>query len=112
MTSLVLTLLLSSAPARPVATYADELAGVKAQLRTAHLMDNESTDGQASWLVTALLVGGDWRLFRTLPERIKSVTPEDVQRFASARIRNLQTVVLGDPGKVSQSAQAELFESL
>ncbi len=85
-----------------------DLASAKAQFLTNHVMQNEASDGQASWLGLTDLVGGDYRLSRTLPERIKAVTVSDVETFAQKRIKNLQTVVLGDPAKVDE----KLFQSL
>lgn len=85
-----------------------ELAGTKATYLTRYLMQNESTDGQADMLASAQLLGGDWRLARSLPERIRAVTPAGVQAFASKYVRRLQFVVLGDPSKIDKA----LFQSL
>lgn len=85
-----------------------DLAGAKAQFLTSHLMSNEATDGQASWLAMTDLVGGDYRLSRELPSRIRAVSAADVQAFARAWARQLQTVALGDPAKVDRA----LLESL
>jgi zinc protease len=80
----------------------------KSLFLTSHLMSNEATGDQASWLAMCDLVGGDWRLSRTLPDRIRAVTAADIQAFAKKYLRNLQTVVLGDPEKVDR----KLLESL
>jgi zinc protease len=80
----------------------------KSLFLTSHLMSNEGTGDQASWLALCDLVGGDWRLSRTLPERIRAVTAADIQAFAKKYIKNLQTVVLGDPAKIDQA----VFQSL
>jgi predicted Zn-dependent peptidase len=85
-----------------------ELAGTKATFLTGYLMQNESTEGQAGMLADAELLGGDFRLARTLPDRIRAVTPAGVQAYAKKYLGRLQMVVLGDPAKVDRA----LFESL
>jgi len=54
-------------------------------------------------LVAAQLLGGDWRLVRTLPERIRQATAADVRAFAQKYIRAYQVAVVGDPKKVDLS---------
>jgi predicted Zn-dependent peptidase len=66
-------------------------------------MRNESTDGQASLLGRAQLMGGDWRLAGTLLDRVRQVTAEQVQQFLTRYVKNLQTVVLGDPAKIDRT---------
>src|SRR5205807_8784010 len=61
---------------------AADLAGTKSVFLTSYLMDDQATDGQAGQLARAQILGGDWRLARLLPERIRQVTAADVQRFA------------------------------
>jgi predicted Zn-dependent peptidase len=85
-----------------------DLAGTKATYLTQYLMASESTDGQANLLADAELYGGDWKLARTLPERIRAVTPAGVQAYARKYMQHLQMVVLGDPTKIDHP----LFESL
>lgn len=85
-----------------------DLASAKSQFLTSHVTQNESTDGQASWLGMTDLVGGDYKLSRTLPDRIKALTPAQLQGFAKHRLNKLQVEVLGDPTKVDKG----LFESL
>ncbi|MEZ4308550.1 MAG: hypothetical protein R3F14_10950 [Polyangiaceae bacterium] len=59
-------------------------------------------------LASAELPGGDYHLARSLPERIRAVTPQDVQAFAKKYLAHLQMVVLGDPTKIDQ----KLFGSM
>ena len=80
----------------------------KSVFLTSYLMDNQATDGQAGQLARAQILGGDWRLARLLPERIRQVTAADVQRFARSFIGRLQMVVLGDPAKIDRG----LFTSM
>lgn len=92
--------------AEPIAE--KDLTGTKSVFLTRYLMQNESTDGQAGMLASAQLLGGDWRLARTLPDRIRAVTPAGVQSFAKKHMARLQLVVLGDPRKIDKA----LFGSL
>src|SRR5262249_28822751 len=80
-----------------------EVTATKSVFLTDYLTQSEATDGQAAMLGEAELYGGDWRLARTLPERIRAVTPGAVQSFAVKYVRRLQTVVLGDPAKIDRA---------
>ncbi len=57
---------------------------------------------QAGMIGRALLLGNDWHLARTLPEKIKAVTAADIQAFAKKYAGHLQTVVLGDAAKIDR----------
>lgn len=81
---------------------ARELTSAKSTFLTAYLMENETMSGQAGMLGRALLVGKDWHLARTLPEKIKAVTTEEIQAFAKKYAGRLQTVVLGDPARIDR----------
>jgi zinc protease len=79
-----------------------EVEGAKATMLSSYFVENESSDGQAGMLARAQLLGGDWRLARTLKERVEAVTPADVQAFAKKNIDKLQVFVLGDPRLVDE----------
>ncbi|HEX3854419.1 MAG TPA: hypothetical protein VHW01_25830 [Polyangiaceae bacterium] len=51
--------------------------------------------------------GGDWRLVRTLPERVRAVTPTQVRAWASKNLTHLHTFVLGD----DRTLDKDLLES-
>jgi zinc protease len=85
-----------------------ELEGHRAVFLTGYLVGNETTDGQAGMLATAHLLGGDFRLARGLPDRIRLVAAADVQAFAQKYIGKLTMILLGDPRK----ADPALFRSL
>jgi predicted Zn-dependent peptidase len=71
-------------------------------------MNEQTTDAQAEELVRAQIFAGDWRMARTLLDKVRAVSPADVQAFARKYIGKLQMVVLGDPGKIDP----QLFGSL
>lgn len=85
-----------------------ELAGTKSTYLTQYLMQNETVDGQAAMLGDAEILGGNWQLARTLPERIRAVTPAGVQAYAKKYLARMQVVVLGDPAKIDKT----LFSAL
>jgi len=87
---------------------AAELEGDVSTFITGLMMANETTDGQAALLARAQLLGHDWRLARSLPERMRAVTAQQIEAFASKYIVNLQTVVLGDPKKVDAALLSSL----
>ncbi len=85
-----------------------ELLGTKSTFLTHHLMESESTNGQATMVAMAEILGGDYKLSRTLPDRVRAVTPDTVMAFAKKHLGKLQVVYLGDPSKADKA----LFESL
>jgi len=78
----------------------EELKGDKAAFLVEYFLTQETTDGAALRLVEAQLLGGDWRLVRTLPERIRNTTPKEVQAFVQKYVRNYQVAVVGNPATV------------
>jgi predicted Zn-dependent peptidase len=85
-----------------------ELEGDVSTFITGFIAANETTDGQAALLTRAQILGGDWRLVRSLPDRLRVVTAQDVQTFARKYIVNLQSVVLGDPQKIDPAVFSSL----
>lgn len=78
----------------------EELKGDRAALLVEFFLTEETTDGAAQRLLEAQLLGGDWRLIRTLPEGVRRTTPKDVQSFVQGYVHNYQVVVVGDPDTV------------
>jgi zinc protease len=85
-----------------------ELAGFKSTFLTYYIEQHETPEGQASVLAEAQLHGGDWRIGRDLPGRVRAVTAADIQAFARKYLVHMQAAVVGDPAKVD----AALFTSL
>jgi zinc protease len=69
---------------------------------TQYYIGQETNAAQAGELAKYELIGGGWRNSAHLIERLRAVTPGDVQRVARRYMRNLQFVVLGDPSKVDK----------
>jgi zinc protease len=75
---------------------------------TGYWMGQETDAGQATQLGAWELTGGGWRNGLTIVERMKAVTPADVQRVSKAYMKNMRFVVIGDPKKIDR----KLFTSL
>jgi predicted Zn-dependent peptidase len=81
----------------------DELKGTAQQFLTRYYMGQETNAAQAGELAQYELIGGGWRNSAAFLERLRAVTPQDVQRVANTYMRNLQFVVLGNPQSVNKS---------
>jgi predicted Zn-dependent peptidase len=81
-----------------------ELAGIKATLVTQLYSDSETPGDQALRLARAELYTGDWRVSRTLADRVRAVTAADVQAWAAAHLTHLQSFVIGAGSKVDRQA--------
>jgi zinc protease len=75
---------------------------------SAYWMGQETNLGQAAQLGRFELTGGGWRNALVLVDRVRAVTPADIQRVATRYFRNARFVVVGDPKKVDRA----LFQSL
>jgi zinc protease len=75
---------------------------------TGYWMGQETDANQAAQLGTWELTGGGWRNGLTIVERMKAVTPADVQRVSKSYMKNMRFVVIGDPKKINR----KLFTSL
>ena len=75
---------------------------------TSYWMRQETNLGQATQLGTYELTGGGWRNALTLVDKVRAVTPADIQRVATRYFRNARFVVVGDPKKIDRA----LFRSL
>jgi predicted Zn-dependent peptidase len=80
-----------------------EIAGVVSGFLTRHYMGQETNAAQAGDLAMYELIGGGWRNSLTFLERLRAVTPKDVQRVAQKYMHNLRFVVLGDPARIDKN---------
>jgi zinc protease len=88
---------------RDTVTAAD-ISSVAAQYLTRYYMAEETSAAQAGELAQYELIGGGWRRAETMVDRIRGVTPADVQRVAQQYMKNLQFVVLGNQSLVNKQA--------
>jgi zinc protease len=80
----------------------ETLSAVVAQFVTQYYLDNETSGAQAGALARYELIGGGWRNAETLLERLRTVTPGDVQRVAQQYMRTFQFTVVGDEKAVNK----------
>jgi len=78
-----------------------EIQAVVAQYLTGYYMGQETNAAQAGDLAQSELLAGGWRNSVEVIERLKAVTPADVQRVAQKYMRNIRFVVLGNPESVN-----------
>lgn len=72
---------------------------------TRYYIGQQSSAAQAGELAQWELIGGGWRNAFQFIDRLREVSPEEVQRVARTYMRNLRFVVIGDP----KSIDAEVF---
>jgi zinc protease len=81
----------------------DEIGGVAQQYLTDHYLGQETNAAQAGELARFELLGGGWRNSLGHLDRLRAVTPADVQRVAKTYLRNLSFTVIGNPQQVDKS---------
>jgi zinc protease len=77
-----------------------ELTDTKEQYLSALFNRTQTTDAQVLFLTAWRVYAGDFREARRIPDRIRAVTPEEVQAFARKYLVNMQTAFVGDPAKL------------
>jgi len=70
---------------------------------TNYYLGEETNAAQAGELATYEIIGGGWRNAFNFIERLRAVTPADVQRVARTYMRNIRFVVLGDPKSIDKT---------
>ncbi len=77
-----------------------DITGVVSQYLTQYYLGQETNAAQAAELAQYELIGGGWRNSFEQLERLRAVTPADVQRVAKSYMKNIRFVVIGDPARV------------
>lgn len=80
----------------------EDIKSVVAQYLTTYYMGQETNAAQAAELAQAELIGGGWRNSTEFINRLRSLTPADVQRVAQKYMHNIRFVVIGDPKAVDR----------
>ena len=81
----------------------DDITGVIAQFLTTYYLGQETNAAQAGSLAEYELIGGGWRNSLQFLEKLRAVTPADVQRVSQKYMRNIRFVVLGNPTQIDKS---------
>ncbi len=74
---------------------------------TEYYLKNETNAAQANVLARAELYQGDYRAADRFMERLRRVTPEDVQRVARAYLKDFRFAYVGDPAKLDRGLIAQ-----
>ncbi len=70
---------------------------------TQYYLNNETNESQGQFLARFELAGRGWREGEKIVERLRSVTPEQVQRVAQRYFKNVQFVYLGNPNAIDKT---------
>jgi len=81
----------------------DDINSIIAQFLTTYYIGQETNAAQAGGLAQYELIGGGWRNSLQVFEKLRAVTPADVQRVAQKYMRNLRFVVLGNPSAIDKT---------
>jgi zinc protease len=81
----------------------DDINAVIAQYLTSYYIGQETNPAQAAELAQYELIGGGWRNSLVFLEKLRAVTPADVQRVAQKYMRNIRFVVLGNPQQIDKT---------
>ena len=79
-----------------------EITGTTQAFLTSHYTDQETNAAQAGELARYELIGGGWQNSAILLDRLRDVTPQDVQRVARTHMKHLQFVVIGNPTQIDR----------
>src|SRR6185369_105187 len=81
----------------------DDITAVIAQFLTTYYIGQETNAAQAASMAQYELIGGGWRNSLSYLEKLRSVTPADVQRVSQKYMKNIRFVVLGNPAKIDKN---------
>src|SRR5216683_2168213 len=81
----------------------DDITAVIAQFLTTYYIGQETNAAQAAELAQYELIGGGWRNSLQFLEKLRAVTPADVQRVSQKYMRNIRFVVLGNPQQIDKN---------
>jgi len=81
----------------------DDISSIIAQFLTTYYIGQETNAAQAGGLAQYELIGGGWRNSLQFLEKLRAVTPDDVQRVSQKYMKNLRFVVLGNPSAIDKT---------
>jgi zinc protease len=79
-----------------------KIAAVTGGFLTDYYVGQETNAAQVTELARYELVGGGWRNSFEFLDRVKQVTPEEVQRVSQKYMKNLRFVVVGNPEAINR----------
>jgi zinc protease len=81
----------------------DDINSVVAQFLTTYYLGQETNAAQGALLAEYELIGGGWRHSLEFLQKLRAVTPADVQRVSQKYMRNIRFVVLGNPAQIDKT---------
>ena len=81
----------------------DDIKSSVAQFLTTYYLGQETNAAQAAELAQYELIGGGWRNALQFLDKLRAVTPADVQRVSQKYMRNIRFVVLGNPSQIDKT---------
>jgi zinc protease len=80
----------------------ETIDGISGHFLTLHFLGQETNAAQAGELAKYELIGGGWRNSFNFLDKIRQVTPEEVQAVSKKYMNNIRFVVIGDPKAIDR----------
>lgn len=80
----------------------ETIDGVSGHFLTLYYIDQQSNIAQTGELAKYELIGGGWRNAFGFLDKIRDVTPDQVQYAAQKYMKNIRFIVVGDPAKIDK----------
>ena len=77
-------------------------SGLPGYFLTTYYLGQETNAAQVAELARYELIGGGWRNAFDFLDKVRAVTPEDVQRVSQKYMKNIRFVVVGNPAAIDQ----------
>jgi len=81
------------------------ISSISGHFLTLYYLGQETNGAQAAELAKYELVGGDWRGAFQFLDKIRDVTPQDIQAVSNKYLKNIRFIVVGNP----QAIKREIF---
>jgi len=80
----------------------ESIDGISGHFLTLHYIGQETNAAQAGELAKYELIGGGWRNSFGFLDKIREVTPSEVQAAAQKYMKNIRFVVIGNPTAINK----------
>lgn len=80
----------------------DIISGIAEHYLTTYYLGQETNAAQAAELAKYELIGGGWRNAFDFLDKVRKVTPVDIQRVSNKYMKNIRFVVIGNPAAIDR----------
>ncbi|MEO8074047.1 MAG: pitrilysin family protein [Acidobacteriota bacterium] len=80
----------------------DIISGIAEHYLTTYYLGQETNAAQAAELAKYELIGGGWRNAFDFLDKVRQVTPADIQRVSNKYMKNIRFVVIGNPAAIDR----------